>query len=70
MFQGENLHYAVTISDVKVRIGNSMCEVISMKSVVLYCKPLNKPASVSDNEPRRTVEVHSNVNSEINVMFL
>ncbi|CAC5382982.1 MET [Mytilus coruscus] len=55
--KGEHLHYGVTTKDVTVTIGNSVCEVTVMRATVLYCTPKDKPSSVGDNEPRRTVEV-------------
>ncbi|XP_052083726.1 hepatocyte growth factor receptor-like [Mytilus californianus] len=58
---GEYLNYGVTTKDMTVTIGNSVCEVTVMKTTVLYCTPKDKPSSIGDNEPKRTVEVGTDV---------
>ncbi|XP_063446305.1 hepatocyte growth factor receptor-like isoform X1 [Mytilus trossulus] len=55
--KGEHLHYGVTTKDVTVTIGNSICEVTVMRATVLYCTPKDKPSSVGDDDPKRTVKV-------------
>ncbi|KAK3101270.1 hypothetical protein FSP39_002266 [Pinctada imbricata] len=54
---GENIVLGVTQNDLDISIGNSGCEVTLLKETVVYCKPKNRPTDVSDNEPRRKVEV-------------
>ncbi|XP_041350016.1 hepatocyte growth factor receptor-like [Gigantopelta aegis] len=55
---GENLDLGLQHHDYNVTIGNSLCNITEIKSTTLRCMPLNKPDTVSDNEPDRDVRVH------------
>ncbi|CAH1783578.1 unnamed protein product [Owenia fusiformis] len=55
--KGANLNNAAIISDFTVTLGNDRCIVTSLSPTVLMCHPSRRPSQISQNEPKRKVEV-------------
>ncbi|KAL5014848.1 hypothetical protein ScPMuIL_009118 [Solemya velum] len=57
ILKGNHLNSGFTKDDISVRLGNVYCNVTQIKLTELLCKPMNKPSTISSNEPKRKVQV-------------
>ncbi|KAK6175675.1 hypothetical protein SNE40_014077 [Patella caerulea] len=63
---GDNIGLGFTETDIKVIVGDDICKVKDLEETNIKCIPSNKPTSISQNEPKRKVEVHvGNLHYEI-----
>ncbi|XP_055958197.1 hepatocyte growth factor receptor-like [Patella vulgata] len=66
LIEGDNIGLGFTQTDIKVIVGDDMCKVKDLEETNIKCIPSNKPTSISENEPKRKVEVHvGNLHYEI-----